>query len=288
MPNNIIEFDEVNFLIQSVSEEINRANLFMFTKTLFQKNHLPFHKDFKIIYSFMHYSKEYFILYYKSKNIQTLEFEYFKEYLDNKSNTLILYKEYFFIFENENFYYYQKINQDIDKSDIEEYISKRFNFKINKTFFIDDENFEKLKDRSNNSLIKLNYLKRVTNLNIFYLLVLFSLISPFILGYYYKYKSEEDYQNKINQLQNKINKKMLVKKEDYLYFKIAKLFKSLDEKNIKILEIDYKDKRINLKIQSLSKENFYTFFKSCKKLFVNRLIYKKKENLYEAELSFLF
>lgn len=288
MPNNVIKFEELNYIIESVSEKINDTNLFMFTKTLFQKNHLPFYKNYKIIYSYMHFSKEYFILFYKNKDIKTLELEYFKEYLDEKFNTLIFYKEYFFLFEKNSLYYFQKINHDIEKSDIKEYVKKRFNFIIDKSFFVDEKDFVKLKTNTISQSIELNYLKKMINLNIFYSIFIIVLTLPFLFGVYINHKNNENYQNSVKQLQNKINKKLMVKKEDYLYFKIASLFSTLNEKKIKLLEMDYKNKKVNLIIQSIKKESFYSFFKSCKKLFVNKLIFKQKENLYEAEISFVF
>lgn len=288
MPNSIIKFEELNFLIESVSERINSSNLFMFTKTLFQKNHLTFDKDFKIIYSYMHYSKEYFIFYYKNRDIKTVELEYFKEYLDDNYNSLIFYKDYFFLFERNSLYYFQKINDDIEKSDINEYIKKRFNFLIDKTIYVDEKDFTKLKTTTLNQSIKLNYLKKFINLNIFYTIFIVVFTLPFLFGAYVNHKNNENYQNSVNELQNKINKKLMIKKEDYLYYKIANLFSILNEKKIKLLEMDYKNKKVNLIIQSIKKESFYSFFKSCKKLFVNRLIFKQKENLYEAEISFVF
>lgn len=288
MPNKIIKFEELNFLIESVSERINSSNLFMFTKTLFQKNHLTFDKDFKIIYSYMHYSKEYFIFYYKNRDIKTVELEYFKEYLVDNSNSLIFYKDYFFLFEKNSLYYFQKINDEIEKSDINDYIKKRFNFIIDKTIYVDEKDFTKLKTTTLNQSIKLNYLKKLINLNIFYTIFIIVLFLPFLFGAYVNHKNNENYQNSVNELQNKINKKLMIKKEDYLYYKITNLFSILNEKKIKLLEMDYKNKKVNLIIQSIKKESFYSFFKSCKKLFVNRLIFKQKENLYEAEISFVF
>lgn len=289
MPNRIIKFDELNSLIETVSEEINESSLFMFTKTVFQKKHQNFDKNYKIIPSYLHHTNEYFIIYYKNKKEQTIEFEYFQDYLDDNSNSLIICEDYFFLFEKRKFYYYQKTNQDIKKDEIKEFVNKRFNFKIDKSILVNKEDLEKLKEKTENKNItsSLKYLKKSINLNIFYFYFLLVLFSPLLFGFYLKYKNDLDYNHKISSLENIIQKKVMIKKEDFLYTKVAKLFENLADKKISLVKIDYRNSKVNLLIKSKRKDNLYSFFKLCKKLLVNSIVYKKKENSYESNISFV-
>lgn len=287
MPNEVIKFEQLDSFIENVTEEISDSNLFLFTKTTFEKNHFNFNNNLKIITSYLNFTNEYFFIFYKENKKSFIEFEYLNLLADNSLNKLIIYNGYFFLFQKKDFYYYQEIDEDFKDAEIKEFVEKRFNFKVDKMEFVTKKEVEKLKNKQKLLKSNLNYLKKSIPLSLFYALFLSSLLIPCIYGFYSNYEHNLDYDKRISSLQNKINKKAMIKKEIYTYEKLSQLFFNLKSKNIKALSFNYKNSKIDLLIQSKNKKSLYEFFKTCKKLFVNSMVYQKKEDVYESKISFI-
>ena len=282
-----IKLADLNFFTEKVSEEINKSNIYNFIKTSFLKNNLKLSKDSKVFFSFLKYTNEYFIVYYKNKNKQLHEFEYFYDLLKNDKNTLVVYEDYFFLFEGQRFYYFQKISEELKKDDLKEYINKRFNFYFDNNIVLNKKEFIILKENSKINNSNLEYLHKKINLKLLSLLFIFLLSLPLFYNIFQNYNNSIAYDKKIENLEYKIKEQKQKIKKEYLHSRIANLFKTLKDKNINLIKINYKNKKVNLSIASNKRDNIYAFFKTCKKLYVKSFTYKEKEDVYETNISFV-
>ncbi|WP_419767280.1 hypothetical protein [Arcobacter sp.] len=288
MIQNIISLDFTYSNIIKVSEEILNKNLEKFIfhnleeKTTFKKNH-------KIFYTYLKYSNEYFVCFYENKNNAVFIIELIIKYIKTKKlcnkRVLVYYQDYLLLFENSYFYYFQKIENELQNQDIQVYIKKRFLFDYDEVINIENNELQAYKNKKiitsdlsyihNNNELKFYYL---------YLFSLFFLCLSFLCFTYYEKESNKKELQLIQNNKTKQNK--IIPKSKSLYFKMNSLFSTLEEHNIKISKFDFNKKSLTITLFAKNREDFYTFIQPYKNKKINSF-FKTKEG-YEINASFIF
>ena len=156
--------DKIKSLFIDVSEEIENKNLKKFIFTSLKLNNFEINKYDFIHINFISELKQYQVLVFPKeyKNAIFQIFELF--YLDkNDLDTFDLYftNEFFCLYKNGNFYYFQNIESQFEINELVDYINKKFMLKIDNYKIIDNLELEELK----NSYLEKNFKNRVQNFN---------------------------------------------------------------------------------------------------------------------------
>jgi len=283
------ELDNTNTTLQTTTEKIKTPNINSFIKTSLVKKGFNLDNSFKIFYSYLNLSNEYFISFYKNRGKVLFDFEYFKYLFENEkeSNFLILYKNYLFLYKNKEFYYYQKIDRELSLSDLEEYINKRFNFYIDKTYNLSKKDIDELKENIKKPKSSLSYIKSYRSLNLFYSYLIIIVLLPFAYTFYMNNENKIYLDSKIKTVNKELEKKGIEEKELKLFTKIKKLFDELEKKEIELIKIDYKNNSVSLFMKSTNRDNFYAFFKRYKNIKIDSIEHKSQDDSYETSASFL-
>lgn len=287
MYKNFVPLDSIDKKLFKVSEEILDKNIDNFIlHNLKEETKLKNSSD--IFYSYLNFTKEYFICYYQnidnSFNIIDLIIIYLKnKELDNK-RVLVYFEDYFLLFNHSQFYYFQKIEKELISQDINEYIEKRLMFEVEDSCHL--YSFE-LKDLCKKKSIKssLNHLKDRSTLKIYYsyLMILFFLGFSFV-GYDYYHKTLVE-KEKALKLENKI-KQNTIKSKDTLYNKISLLFNEIEESNLKIRNLNLIKNTLKMTIILNNSVDAYTFLEKHKN--IKLLSFKKIKDCYEISSEITF
>ena len=148
--------DKIKSLFIDVSEEIENKNLKKFIFTSLKLNNFEINKNDFIHINFISELKQYQVLVFPKeyKNAIFQIFELF--YLDkNDLDTFDLYftNEFFCLYKNGNFYYFQNIESQFEINELVDYINKKFMLKIDNYKIIDNLELEELK----NSYLEKNF-----------------------------------------------------------------------------------------------------------------------------------
>ncbi len=283
MLKKVILFDSIFTTLIKVSEEILDKNIDSFIIHNLKETNCQI-KNHNIFYTYLNLTKEYFVCYYKSKNKITI-IDVITKYLKKNNilnkRVLVYFEEYFLLFIDSKFYYFQKIEKELLSQDIIEYINKRFAFEIEETIYINSS------DLTNNQIKPtLVYIKDNRDMKLYfsYLVVLFFLCtSLFIADYYDKLLKQNE---KIeNEEILKKHQKSIIPKETF-YYKISFLFNKIQECDLKISKFDFSKNSITVIFIAKTRESAYNFFKMYKNIKINSFLEIKDGYEISSTLTF--
>jgi hypothetical protein len=285
---NIIPLEQLISIEINVSEKIDDKNLKDFVLTSLELNNKNYSNNDLIYATYIEELNQYqiFIVNYKYK-IAT--FQIFELFYEEKTEGLDLYlaDDFFCLYKNGFFYYYQTIEFVLETEEFLEFINKKFNTEINNYKRIEKDYLEELK----NEYVSKNKKTTIKNINIksnnsfkVYLIYLFLLTSSCV--YFYTYH--------LHILKNENMNKTDTQGLDFKRFKKEYIFTGLENdfnkilQNIKInnLELsyfEYKQNSIKIVLSSEIKENLYLFLKEYKKSLISSSInFDENRKLYEV------
>ena len=276
--------DKIKSLFIDVSEEIENKNLKKFIFTSLKLNNFEINKNDFIHINFISELKQYQVLVFPKeyKNAIFQIFELF--YLDkNDLDTFDLYftNEFFCLYKNGNFYYFQNIESQFEINELVDYINKKFMLKIDNYKIIDNLELEELK----NSYLEKNFKNRVQNFNKkdnygfkIYLVYLIVILVSFLFFLENKYETKNSFiaENEFDKL-----------KKDSIFSSFSVdfdfLIKLLQKHNLNLKSLEYKESRIKTTFYSTSKPDIYSLFEELKDRLISQEInYLENEKIYEA------
>ena len=276
--------NEIKSLFIDVSEEIENKNLKKFIFTSLKLNNFEINKNDFVHINFIFELKQYQVLVFPKeyKNAIFQIFELF--YLDkNDLNKFDLYftNDFFCLYKNTKFYYFQKIESHFEINELIEYINKKFTLKIDNYKIINNSQLEELK----NSYLEKSFKNGVQNFNkkddYSFKIYLFYLVVILISFVFFLENKDETKNNFI--VENEFDKL----KNEYVFSSFNTdlnfLIKSLQKYNLNLKSFEYKENRIKINFSTISKPDIYDLFTNLKDRLISQEInYLENEKIYEV------
>lgn len=273
-----------------VSEKIDSKNLKEFILSSFELNNITYNQNDSVYVNYLIELNQYQIIIidnkYKNAIFQIFELLYSQNTNKNiESFDLYLCEDFFCIYKNSQFYYYQNIELNLPVEEFVSFIGKKFGTKIDNFKEVNKKELEELKKdylekNKKTSLKKINL--KNSYAFIYYLLYLFLLIPIFM----YFYINEE---NRVSLQKVDDNQSISIEqfKESITFKSIENDYKILLERinkyHLKIVLFEYKNNSFKIVINSKVKNDLYSFFSEYKKnLISSNIKYIEDKNLYEA------
>lgn len=270
----------------NVSEKIDNENLKDFVLTSLSINNKIFSNKDLIYNSHIDKLNQYQMIVI-DKNYKYVAFQIFELFYDKKVEGLDLYlcDDFFCLYKNGLFYYYQTIEFSLTIEDFLEFINRKFNTKINNYIKIEKDYLEELK----NKYLSKNIKTTLKNINIkndnsfkFYMIYVFIL---FILGMYFYLNTEElSFDKEIINNQN-LEFERFKKEHNFLSSGDAfdKILENIKRYNLDLQILEYKQSKIKIILSSQIKENLYLFLQEYKKSLLSSSVYfDENKQKYEA------
>jgi hypothetical protein len=276
--------NEIKSLFIDVSEEIENKNLKKFIFTSLKLNNFEVNKNDFVHINFIFELKQYQVLVFPKeyKNAIFQIFELF--YLDkNDLNKFDLYftNDFFCLYKNTKFYYFQKIESHFEINELIEYINKKFTLKIDNYKIINNSQLEELK----NSYLEKSFKNRVQNFNKkddysfkIYLLYLVVILMSFVFFLENKDETKNNFivENEFDKLKNEYTFSSF--NTDFNF-----LIKSLQKYNLNLKSFEYKENRIKINFSTISKPDIYDLFTNLKDRLISQEInYLENQKIYEV------
>ena len=270
----------------NVSEKIDNENLKDFVLTSLSINNKIFSNKDLIYNSHIDKLNQYQMIVI-DKNYKYVAFQIFELFYDKKVEGLDLYlcDDFFCLYKNGLFYYYQTIEFSLTIEDFLEFINRKFNTKINNYIKIEKDYLEELK----NKYLSKNIKTTLKNINIkndnsfkFYMIYVFIL---FILGMYFYLNTEElSFDKEIINNQN-LEFERFKKEDNFLSSGDAfdEILENIKRHNLDLQILEYKQSKIKIILSSQIKENLYLFLQEYKKSLLSSSVYfDENKQKYEA------
>lgn len=287
--SNFAKTNEIKSLFIDVSEEIENKNLKKFIFTSLKLKNLLVNKNDFVHINFISELKQYQILIFPTHYINATFQIYELFYLDKKESDsfdLYLAEDYFCLYKNGEFYYYQNIESEILINDLIEYINKNFFLKIDTYKIINNDYQEELKNNYlekalNHKLINFNS-KNSYSFGIFLFYILMLILSFGVLFLNNQVDSE--------------NNKEIVSENSYDKLKTEHLFISfssdfvllldlINKYNLNLKTLEYKENRLKVVLSTPIKSDIYSFFSELKTNLISHDInYFENEKIYESTI----
>lgn len=275
-----------------VSEKIEKKNLKNFIFTNFKLKNIILNRNDKVFVSFIKELKEYqvFIL---NEEFAFFDFQIFEQFYEKEKTSekqtsfdLYLYEEFFCLYKNGNFYYYQKLNQTIENDELLLFLNKKFKLKIDNFKQLEKKEFEELKKSFLQKQIKQNLhflnLKKDYSFSIF---ILYLFVVIVLSSYIFLEKTEQT--DKIETSQD-IDIEVFKSKHKFQSFqeKLNLLFLDIDSTNLVLQSLDFRQNRIKLILNSQNKDNLYVFLeKNSKSIISSSINFLEDLNSYESKVD---
>ena len=286
--SNFAQANEIKSILIDVSEEIENKNLKKFIFTSLKLKNLIINKSDFIHINFITELNQYQILIFPThyKNAIFQIYELF--YLDKnslESFDLYLSENYFCLYKNGEFYYYQNIESEILINDLIEYINKNFSLKIDNHKIINNAYEEELKNNYlektlNNKLINFNS-KNSYGFGIFLVYILTLILS----SYLFFLNNQIDSENK-NEISSDSYDKL---KNEHIFISFSsnlnELADLLNKYHLNLKTLEYKENRIKVVLSTPTKADIYSFFSELKTNLISHDInYFENEKIYESTI----
>lgn len=286
--SNFAQANEIKSLFIDVSEEIENKNLKKFIFTSLKLKNLLVNKNDFVHINFISELKQYQILIFPTHYINATFQIYELFYLDKKESDsfdLYLAEDYFCLYKNGEFYYYQNIESEILINDLIEYINKNFSLKIDNHKIINNAYEEELKNdylekTLNNKLINFNSKNSYGFwIFLFYILMLILSSSLFFLN------NQIDSENK-NEIVSDSYDKL---KNEHFFISFSSNFNELSDLlnkyNLNLKTLEYKENRLKVVLSTPIKSDIYSFFSELKTNLISHDInYFENEKTYESTI----
>jgi hypothetical protein len=280
-----IPIEQIISLEIDVSEQIDNNSLKDFVLTSLTLNNKEYASTDIIYATYIQELKQYQILLinnqYKNAPFQVFELFYEKKVA---GFDLYLTNDFFCLYKNGAFYYYQVIEFSLTIEEFLEFISKKFNTNVNNYKKLNLDEFEELKNKytfkNKKSTLK-NINTKKDNSFIFYIIYLFLLLYIFI----YYIEKNIILKNDIPINTQNINLEKF--KKDHTFISLEKDFSLiLDNKNkynLQIVYFEYKEGKVKIILNSEKKDDLYLFLKEYKKSLISSSIYfDERKKIYES------
>lgn len=282
MINNFISFNDIETKLVEVSEQIHPKNfkLFLTTNLDIDTNI----KNVQIFYHFLEKTNEYFLCKYTNNKNKTTIFDHVIKHIatENKDIIALVFLDgYFLIYDRLNLYYYQKLDDSFAKDDVIDYVQRRFLIKIDNVITLSYDLLDTYNDVDSN----LKYYSEKNNSENYYLA---SLIVGFIFvafAYFYFDMENKKHLQKLSKIKSDIQSNEHKISKKFLDHRIAKIINKLNDENIKIKKIDYKDGRLFLELFSIRKDSIYPIFAVQKNLKIDSMT--KNSQGYDINVFFI-
>lgn len=281
--------NEIKSLLIDVSEEIENKNLKKFIFTSLKLNNFEISKNDFMYINFISELKQYQVLtfpnHYKNSIFQIFELYYLNKKDLNKFD-LYFCDDFFCLYKNGKFYYFQNLQTEIDIDDLIEYINKKFSIILDSFNVIQKESYEDLKKEYLEKAFK----NKLENFNIkddysfkIYLFYILIIIISCVTFYLYD-----------NQIKNEKNEKSIIEENQFDKLKKEHFFTSisldfnnivrlLGKHNLNLKSFEYKDNKQKIVFSSFIKSDIYSFFNELKdNLITQEINYFENEKNYEA------
>lgn len=287
--SNFAKTNEIKSLFIDVSEEIENKNLKKFIFTSIKLKNLIVDKNDFVHINFISELKQYQILIFPTHYINATFQIYELFYLDKKKSDsfdLYLAEDYFCLYKNGEFYYYQSIESEILINDLIEYINKNFFLKIDTYKIINNDYQEELKNNYlekalNHKLINFNS-KNSYSFGIFLFYILMLILSSCVLFLNNQVDSEN---NKERVSENSYDKL----KTEHLFISFSSdfvlLLDLINKYNLNLKTLEYKENRLKVVLSTPIKSDIYSFFSELKTNLISHDInYFENEKIYESTI----
>ncbi len=286
--SNFAQANEIKSILIDVSEEIENKNLKKFIFTSLKLKNLIINKSDFIHINFITELNQYQILIFPThyKNAIFQIYELF--YLDKnslESFDLYLSENYFCLYKNGEFYYYQNIESEILINDLIEYINKNFSLKIDNHKIINNAYEEELKNdylekKLNNKLINFNS-KNSHGFRIFLVYILTLILSSCL----FFLNNEINSENK-NEIGSDSYDKL---RNEHIFISFSlnlnELTDLLNKYRLNLKTFEYKENRIKIVLSTPTKADIYSFFSELKTNLISHDInYFENEKIYESTI----
>lgn len=273
---NYISTEEIFSLELDVSEEIDNNSLKNFVLTSLNLNNKEYSSTDLIYATYLQELKQYQVILINNQSSKA-EFQVFELFYDDISEGLDLYltDEFFCLYKNGVFYYYQAIEFSLTIEEFLDFINKKFNTKVNNYKRIQKEELEELKNKYSQKNKKSNLKninKKKDNSFIFYIIYLFLLI--YICIYYIEQNNSQKTENPIIQNQS-INYEKFKKEHTFISLEndFNGILENIKKYSLQIISFEYKKPKIKIILNSQIKANLYLFLKEYKKSLISSSIY---------------
>lgn len=278
--------NQQNFLEIEVTEKIKEKNLKKFINSSLKINNFDIKKSDKIFTTYIEELNIYqiFILENDYKYFEFQVFELFYKDEIQKSFDLYLCEDFFCLFKNGSFYYFQRFSLNLPIEEFIEFLNKKFSIKIENYRRFDNNDFEKLKNEYLKSDIKTSFkpINKKSNYEfyfyIFYLIILIILFYSFYLEKI-TIKNSEFVSNDF------VSSKELKNKYQFssFYENLDLLLKKIESENLDLISYEFKENSQKIVLISDSKENIYAFLEKNKNyLLSSSFNFLENKNLYEV------
>lgn len=278
--------NQQNFLEIEVTEKIKEKNLKKFINSSLKINNFDIKKSDKIFTTYIEELNIYqiFILENDYKYFEFQVFELFYKDEIKKSFDLYLCEDFFCLFKNGSFYYFQRFSLNLPIEEFIEFLNKKFSIKIENYRRFDNNDFEKLKNEYLKSDIKTSFkpINKKSNYEfyfyIFYLILLITLFYSFYLEKI-TIKNSEFVSNDF------VSSKELKNKYQFssFYENLDLLLKKIESENLDLISYEFKENSQKIVLISNSKENIYAFLEKNKNyLLSSSFNFLENKNLYEV------
>ena len=268
-----------------VSEKIDKENLKDFAFTSLKLNNKNFSKNDLIYINYIEELKQYQILLSTNAH-KYLFFQIFELFYDKEIKGLDLYlgDDFFCLYKDGLFYYYQAIEISLSIDDFLEFINRKFNSKINNYIKIEKDYLEELKEKyllKNTKTILKNINIKNDNSFKFYLVYIFLLLFSSLYFYF-------NYTDFFHKEEVVINEELHFEKlkNDYLFVSVENdlndIFKNIKLYNLDLVLFEYKQNNIKLTLASKNKEVLYQFLKEYKETLISSsILFDENKKTYE-------
>lgn len=264
--------ENIQTLIIDKKKEFKNKELLVYLYSVLEINNIDYSSNTFLHLNLLENISQYqIILFNKSFDFTIIDiFKSFYTQSSKKHTTdVFLCDKFFAIYKNQEFYYVQKIDYEINMEDLEKYISKMLKIKIDNTYKIDSNDLLDLEikyqeEYKKTYLINLN--NKTDNSFKLYSLYLILCLSLSFLYYLYDLKNKNDL-NILLVLKNKKQYEEFIKTNIFngIQKELLVILDNLNKYKLKLKSFEYKKNYISLSFESRDKDNIYAFLDTYKK-----------------------
>lgn len=277
-----------------VTEKIDDRYLKSFVLSNLKLKNISLENCDKLYVNYLEYPKEYQVFVVNSQFI-FFDFEAFYSYYENRDFEgfeLLIYSNFFLIFKNKKFFYYQKINQDLNQDDFIKFLNKKFNINISNIKLVSKDEFEKLKKDFIQKNQKINHKKNINKDGLKYIdlksnfsfyIYIFYLLSILFIGYYFY----NTYFNIVEKKDEIIDFEAIKSKITFNSFeeKFYVISKNIDKNRLVLNSFDYRNDTAKIVVSSSNKENIDKFLESCENVISSSTHFNEESKIFEATID---
>jgi len=273
------------------SEKIDEKYLKSFVLSNLKLKNIVLNSNDTIYINFIENINEYQI-FIVNNSFVFFEFEVFSlyKYKKNSEFELFICEDFFVIFKNLHFYYYQKISENINQDDFLQFLNKKFKIQINIIHQINKEMLQTLKNEflkiapKKHSKEPLKKLELKINLS-FYIYIFYLLIVIFCVFYYYEnsIKTEEKEQTIVDI--EEIKSKFVFSSFQESFYEILE---NIVQNNLELISFKFIQNRAKIVVNHKNKDSINLFLESCKNVISSSINFLEDSKSFEATIDVEF